>query len=271
MKNIAIDIVKNFWNTRPCNIKHSVKEIGTKEYFNEVEHRKYFVEPHILKFADFKKWKNKKVLEIGSGIGTDSINFARNGAKLTCVELSDKSLELCKKRFEVFDLNANFYNCNAEKLSSEVPVEKYDLIYSFGVIHHTPTPNNVLEEIKKYSDKNTEIRIMMYSKYSWKTFQFYLKYGYKFNFNLEKTIQYYAEAQLGCPIAYVYSKKDIKKLLKDFEILEIRKDHIFPYKIEDYIKHKYNKKFLFKILPSSIFKFLEKLMGWHMLIRFRIK
>jgi 2-polyprenyl-3-methyl-5-hydroxy-6-metoxy-1,4-benzoquinol methylase len=89
--------VKNYWNSRPCNIRHSKKEIGSKEYFNDVEHRKYFVEPHIPKFAEFEKWKGKKVLEIGCGIGTDSINFVKAGAKLTCVELSEKSLELCKK------------------------------------------------------------------------------------------------------------------------------------------------------------------------------
>ena len=80
--------VKNYWNNRPCNIKHSKKEIGTKEYFNDVEYRKYFVEPHIPEFAEFDKWKGKKVLEIGCGIGTDSINFAKAGAILTCVELS---------------------------------------------------------------------------------------------------------------------------------------------------------------------------------------
>ena len=69
--------IYNYWNSRPCNIKHSTKEIGTKEYFDEVENKKYFVEPHILTFADFAKWKNKKVLEIGCGIGTACISFLK--------------------------------------------------------------------------------------------------------------------------------------------------------------------------------------------------
>jgi len=70
-----IHTVKEFWNNSPCNIRHSKSRVGTKKYFNEVENRKYFVEPHIPKFADFEKWKGKKVLEIGCGIGTDSTPY----------------------------------------------------------------------------------------------------------------------------------------------------------------------------------------------------
>ena len=62
---VSIDEVKNFWNKRPCNIRHSNKIVGSLEYFDEVEQRKYFVEPHIPVFAEFKKWQGKRVLEIG--------------------------------------------------------------------------------------------------------------------------------------------------------------------------------------------------------------
>ena len=57
--------VKKYWNDRPCNIKHSNEQIGTKKYFEEVTERKYKVESHILEFADFERWNGKKVLEIG--------------------------------------------------------------------------------------------------------------------------------------------------------------------------------------------------------------
>src|ERR1700684_258135 len=72
--NTTIDTVKEYWDRRPCNIRHSPEPVGTKAYFDQVEARKYFVEYHIPGFADFKKWSGKKVLEIGCGIGTDSIN-----------------------------------------------------------------------------------------------------------------------------------------------------------------------------------------------------
>ena len=88
----TIPEVREYWDRRPCNIRHSTKPVGSREYFNEVETRKYFVEHHIPAFAQFERWRGKKVLEIGCGIGTDSINFARAGAYLTVMDISAASL-----------------------------------------------------------------------------------------------------------------------------------------------------------------------------------
>ena len=263
--------IKKFWNARPCNIRHSRKEIGTIEYFNEVEERKYKVESHIPKFAEFKKWKNKDVLEIGCGIGTDSINFARNGANLTIIELSDKSLEITKKRFKAFNLNATFICGNAEELNNLIGNKKFDLIYSFGVIHHAENTEKIIEQIKEVLKPDGIVKIMLYSKFSWKALEFFLKNGYKFGFNYNKTIRYFAEAQLNCPVAKTYFKKDLINMFADYKICSIKKDHIFPYIISDYTKYKYNKKFIFKIMPSKIFEGLQKILGWHWLIDLKLK
>src|SRR5918996_5671341 len=96
--------VRNYWDARPCNIRHSPKPVGSREYFDEVEARKYFVEPHIPGFAEFPRWAGKRVLEIGCGLGTDTMNFARAGAQVTAVDLSSKSLELARQRAELFGL-----------------------------------------------------------------------------------------------------------------------------------------------------------------------
>src|SRR5262245_9922339 len=103
-QNPVIDQVKEYWDRRPCNVRHSPKAFGTRDYFNEVEARKYLVESHIPCFAQFDRWRGKKVLEIGCGIGTAAINFAQHGAWVTAVDLSQKSLDIAKERAKVYGL-----------------------------------------------------------------------------------------------------------------------------------------------------------------------
>jgi len=252
----TIEKVKDYWNARPCNIKHSKAEIGSKQFFDEIEQRKYFVERHIPYFAEFNEWRGKRVLEIGCGIGTDSINFVRSGADLVVIELSDESLKIVKKRFDLFGLKAKLYNGDAEDLATILQQEeKFDLVYSFGVIHHSPHPEKILHEIMKIIKPGGELRMMLYSKFSTKNLMIMLGLAQP-------------EAQSGCPIAYKYTKNEVKKLIGPrFEIFSIAKNHIFPYRISDYVQYRYVKKFPWNIMPRFLFSKLEKVLGWHLLIK----
>jgi 2-polyprenyl-3-methyl-5-hydroxy-6-metoxy-1,4-benzoquinol methylase len=109
---IDINTVYDYWNSQPCNIRHSPREIGSKEYLDYVEARKYFVEPNIPGFTEFKNWEEKKVLEIGYGIGTDTINFARAGVQVTAIEYSEESLKIAKERAKVYNSPTKFYHAN---------------------------------------------------------------------------------------------------------------------------------------------------------------
>lgn len=266
MANNVIEDIRLYWNNRPCNIRHSPSSFGTRKYFDEVEARKYFVEPHIPSFAQFSRWKGKKVLEIGCGIGTDSINFVRAGADLTIVELSDRSLTVCKERFKVYGLSAKFFLGNAEELTSFLPVEKFDLIYSFGVIHHTPHPDKIIEQIGHYCKSDTEIRIMLYSKLCWKVLWIVMKYGKGAFWKADELIRRYSEAQPGCPVTYCYSFRDIRDLMMRFNILDIKKEHIFPYRIDKYIKYEYQRVWYLRWMPRLLFRWLEKHFGLHTLV-----
>ena len=265
--NVPIGSVRDYWNNRPCNIRHSTAEIGTQEYFDQVEARKYMVEPHIPAFADFPRWKGKKVLEIGCGIGTDTMNFARAGAEVTAVDLSSESLSLARKRAEVFGLSdrIKFYEANAEKLSDYIPSQKYDLIYSFGVIHHSPHPKEIIKQIREnFSQTGTTLKLMVYYRYSWKVLWMVLQEKGKF-WKLDDIIAKHSEAQTGCPVTYSYTKKTIADLIgDDFRMKNVFVDHIFPYQIPKYVKYEYQKEWYWKMLPESVFRGLEKKFGWHL-------
>lgn len=254
----ALTLVKRYWDRRPCNLKHGTAPVGTKKYFQQVEKRKYRVEPHILPFSEFKKWRGKQVLEIGCGIGTVAASFARAGAIYTGVELSKASLALARKRFQVLGLKGRFYLGNAEELSRFLPRQKFDLVYSFGVIHHAPRPEKIVAEVRKYMGPRSEFRLMLYAKNSWKAIM------------IEAGLDQ-PEAQAGCPIAHTYSEGGIQELLKGFRVLEMRQDHIFPFVIPHYRKHRYVVQPWFKAMPKVMFQALERKLGWHWLIRARLK
>lgn len=251
--NKAINVIKNYWNNRPCNLNHSTLQIGSKEYFDEVERKKHFVEPHILEFADFSSYNNKKVLEIGCGLGTAAVNFIRNKANYYGIELSDKSLELTKKRLEVYNLSGKLYNINAETDLTFVGLDSFDLIYSFGVIHHSPNPEKIVKNVYKLLKPGGTFKLMLYAENSWKKML------------IDKEQEEY-EAQSGCPLAYTYTTEQVNDLLKDFNNIYIFQTHIFPYKIEPYKRNEYIKEDWFEAMPDNIFKILEEKLGWHLCI-----
>jgi 2-polyprenyl-3-methyl-5-hydroxy-6-metoxy-1,4-benzoquinol methylase len=260
--------VQDYWNARPCNIRHSTKPVGTREYFDEVEFRKYFVEPHIPRFAEFARWQGKRVLEIGCGIGSDSISFARAGAQVTAVDLTEKSLEVARQRAQVYGLQdrIRFIQANAERLSDSVPVEPYDLVYSFGVIHHTPHPELVMQEIRKYVTAGSTVKIMVYNRWSWKVLWILFVYGKCQFWKLDRWIAEYSEAQTGCPVTYSCSRRRGRRFLADhgFRVTEVMVDHIFPYSIPEYVQYEYKKMWYFRWMPQALFRGLERTFGWHL-------
>jgi 2-polyprenyl-3-methyl-5-hydroxy-6-metoxy-1,4-benzoquinol methylase len=268
--DVEIARVQEYWNSRPCNIRHSTAPVGTKDYFDQVEARKYFVEYHIPGFAEFERWRGKKVLEIGCGIGTDTINFARAGALVTTVDLSDKSMELARRRAAVFGLEDSIRFCpgNAEQLTTFVPPEPFDLIYSFGVIHHTPHPDAVLQQLRQYTRPGTTVKIMVYHHRSWKVAWILAAEGRGQFWKLQDLVAKNSEAQTGCPVTYTYTRGEGRRLLErhGFRVTDVRAEHIFPYRIPDYVKYHYVKEWYFRGMPRPLFRLLERRFGWHLLL-----
>jgi SAM-dependent methyltransferase len=267
--DVPIDAVRDFWNARPCNIRHSAKEIGSREYFDEVERRKYFVEPHIPAFAEFARWKDCRVLEIGCGLGTDTVNFARAGARVTAIELSDRSADLAKRRLEVYGLSdrVTLHVGNAEELSSLVAPQTFDLVYSFGVIHHSPYPRRIVEHLMRYMGPSSELRLMVYARVSYKLFWIMHEEGEWDMGRIDELVARNSEAQTGCPVTYTYTERTVRDLLAGFRLLEVRKAHIFTWDIDAYRRYEYRKAPEWAQVSDGELAELEKELGWHLLVR----
>ena len=261
-----IEDVRVFWNRLPCNLLDSSQPVGTRAYFDELEAKKYALEPDIPRFAAFPRWRGRKVLEIGCGLGTDSVNFARAGAALTAIDLSDRSLQLCQQRFQVYGLSARFFQANAEELSRTVPVEPYDLVYSFGVLHHTPNPARAFAELRQYLGPQSELRIMLYSKWSWKTLGVVVRNGRGAFWRMPELMRIYAEAQKHSPVTYCYSMAEIRRLLAGYRILDIHKEHFYSQRLFSYRNGQCDRLVWCRWMPSAAFRWIERTLGWHTLV-----
>src|SRR5437762_2103069 len=157
--------VRAFWQEHPCGTKFSDAEMGTREFFDRVEAHRYGKEWHIPIAANFKSTRGLKVLEIGCGLGTDGAQFAKAGADYTGIDLTEASIELARKRFELSGLKGEFRVADAEKL--DFPDASFDLVYSHGVLHHTPDIAAAVQEIHRVLKPAGRAIVMLYHRGSY--------------------------------------------------------------------------------------------------------
>src|SRR5262249_11284136 len=139
--------VRSFWQNNPCGTKFADAQAGSRQFFELVEEHRYRTEWHIPQAANFSSTRGLKVLEIGCGLGTDGAQFAKAGADYTGVDLTDAAVELAKQRFQLFSLPGKFERADAEQL--QFRDESFDLVYSHGVLHHTPDTAAAVREIHR--------------------------------------------------------------------------------------------------------------------------
>ena len=247
--------IQRYWNNQPCNIKHGDSEPGSLEFFKQVSERRYRVEPHIAEFAGFHLWAGKRVLEIGPGIGSDAAEFARNGAEYYAIDYSEESVKLARQRFVVEELEGEFFCGDASDAATYVGLDPMDLVYSYGVIHHFPALDRILDNVYDILNPGGEFRFMVYAKNSWKQAMIY------------KGLDQY-EAQAGCPYARSFTKEEINEILGSrFHVERLRQDHCFMYNVETYNAGRYELEPWFAAMPDSMREAVREYLGWHLLVK----
>lgn len=167
--------VHDYWQARPCGSSLTQAEPGSKEFFDEIEEARYRLEPFIPEFAEFERWRGRRVLEIGVGLGTDFVRFARAGARLSGIDLTEASIELVRRRLDLEGLAGDLCVANAEALP--FADGSFDFVYSWGVLHHTSDTPRAVREAIRVMRPGGEICVMMYSRHSWVSYGLWLRHA----------------------------------------------------------------------------------------------
>lgn len=205
--------VRAFWQANPCGVKFADAEPGSRLFYELVEAHRYTKEWHIPSAADFAGTRGLKVLEVGCGLGTDGAQFAKADADYTGVDLTDAAVELARKRFELFDLPGKFQTADAENL--DFADESFDLVYSHGVLHHTPDTAGAIREIHRVLRPRGRAIVMLYHRNS---------YNYRVNISLLRR----AGAQLlkwdsGVSLVHKLTGESLENLQEHARLLKTQK------------------------------------------------
>lgn len=139
--------------------------LGTPESFARVEVYRYAEQPWMHATFGYDRWAGKDVLEVGVGLGTDHLQFARAGARMSGIDLTPICVEMTERRLDQEGFASRLSVMDAERL--DFPNDSFDVVYSFGVLHHTTSPELAFREIRRVLRPGGEFIGGLYSKPSW--------------------------------------------------------------------------------------------------------
>lgn len=285
--------IGQFWQEHPCG-EHFVEKANWRQFFLDYDRYKYRIEPHIpieLKKIDFR---NKRVLEIGLGQGAEAQKIVEAGGIYNGIDLTQESVERVKRRFEIFDLDyESLLQGNAEEIG--FPDCSFDIVFSHGVIHHSPRIAIIVDEIHRILKPGGEIVLMLYHRNS---------LNYQFSIRVLRRIGIFLLFIPGFPkVVSKLTGEPIDRLLK--HCVNLKRDGLtylcmknFIHKSTDgpdnifssvfsvvearrllsnfrdlrFATHLLNERHLLglqHVLPKQMRRALERKFGWHLWIRGR--
>jgi ubiquinone/menaquinone biosynthesis C-methylase UbiE len=172
------ETVRAYWELNPCGASPRIVGTlprGSREWFDEIEEHRYRVEPFIHAVAQFTRHRGKRVLEVGVGTGTDFLQWVRAGADCVGVDVTEEAVQLTRARMDCYGLAAQVIHSDAANLP--FPDASFDLVYSWGVVHHCEDPGAVLREIRRVLRPGGTFIGMMYRRRSLVAFKLWVWHG----------------------------------------------------------------------------------------------
>lgn len=213
--------VKNHWEDNPCNFDMGEGSPKTLEYYDAIENKRYEFEPEIHHFAQFSRYTNKTILEIGVGMGTDFLQWNRVGAKAMGIDLTAEAISQTSTRLSLYGFSVEDKLRQADAENLPFPDNTFDLVYSWGVIHHSPDTRKALEEITRVMRPGGEGKIMIYNKWSAVAVMYWCLYAL-LRFKPWLTIGDIFSRHIESPGTKVYSINEARRLFKNLPVTNLK-------------------------------------------------
>lgn len=210
--------VRDFWNQASCGEQLYLANREAAAY-TEQSRRRYELEPYIAAFADFEKWSGARVLEIGVGLGADHERFAQAGAQLHGIDLTQRAVDNTRRRLELNGLSSQLAVGDAEDLA--FPDRAFDLVYSWGVLHHSPDTHRAIREVWRVLRPGGQARIMIYHTWSMVGLMLWIRYALLRMRPWRSMRSVYAE-HLESPGTKAYTIAQAHELMRAFDQVRIR-------------------------------------------------
>lgn len=205
--------VRAFWDEASCGERLYLPDT-TAHGFRQHDAERYRLEPYIESFAEFESAKGRRVLEIGIGLGADHQRFAEAGAELVGIDLTPRAIERTRERFRAHGLTSDLKVGDAEKLDLET--DRFDIVYSWGVIHHSPDTAAAVNEIHRVLKPGGVAKVMIYNKYSLVGLMLWLRYALAAGRPTTSLASIYA-TYLESPGTKAYTESEARDLFARFE------------------------------------------------------
>ncbi len=250
------------WNNDPCGLIEGLPE-GSREFYEGISDNRYRqYAPWMQATIGFDRYRGKRVLEVGFGMGTDLYEFARHGAVVSGIDLTPRHLEIAHKRFELYNLSVDLRLGDAENLPYES--NSFDVVYSFGVLHHTPNTQRALTEVWRVLAPGGIAIIGMYHRWSPYYIALKARYFLAGDFRAQawrdvlSTIEVRRHSDAR-PLVKVYSRSRLAGMLTDFKDVRLEVHHL-PY--PDFALHR---SILRAPVPRMVVERLEPYLGWYVM------
>jgi ubiquinone/menaquinone biosynthesis C-methylase UbiE len=251
--------VANFWNADPCGTRY----LGKSAEFETHALERYRLEPYIPAFAQFASSAGLRVLEIGVGMGADYERWLKAGAVATGVDMSASSLGRARQRCEQAGLKPDLRLADAENLP--FAEESFDVVYSYGVMHHSPDTQKCLNEAWRVLKPGGTARIMLYHHASLTGVMLWLRYGIWRGRSIRRCVY----ERLESPGTKSFSKGEVMQMMRGFEEVRIEQE----FSPGDLLLHKPSQKFqapvyrlIWRLFPRRLIRKIGKRWGLFLLI-----